>query len=164
MKNYDLVIVQMHTLHVYDFVDDSETKEEAEARGQKYYQEELALVSSHLKNYGGDYWTNQVATCEKIVAAGCKVMKYGEFAELEKQRLLSGELKEIDADTFEEMLNILPPLYWTTHNGVEMFCMREMYAGTYTNQYAHDKRTGKYYTKMVDCADYSTWICNLLTA
>ena len=47
-------------------------------------------------------------------------------------------------------------------NGVEMFCMSEMYSDTYTTQYAYDHRTGKYYCKMVDSEDTSTWIHTLL--
>ena len=47
---------------------------------------------------------------------------------------------------------------WCTVEGVEMFCMSEMWTGTYTTQYAHDHRTGKYYSKMVDVTDRDTWI------
>lgn len=85
-----------------------------------------------------------------------------EFQAMEKSKLISGEPEEIAADKFNEMLDVLPPLRWCTIDGVEMFCMSEMYTGTYTNQYAHDKSSGKYYTKMVDACDKSTWINNYL--
>lgn len=74
--------------------------------------------------------------------------------------MLSGGVKETTEEIFSEMLNVLPPLYWCTIDGVEMFCMSEMYTGTFTNQYA---RVGeKYYTAMVDITDQSTWIHKLL--
>lgn len=161
-KNLDVVIVEMATISIYDFLNEGESEAAAIERGNKYYSNELALVTSHLHNYGGDYWKGQVETITKKVNAGCKVMTFEDFKELECKHLLDGELKEIDSEVFEEMLNVLPPLYWTTCNGVEMFCMSEMYSGTYTSQYAHDKRSGKYYAKLVDCINRSTWICELL--
>jgi uncharacterized protein (DUF885 family) len=165
-KNYDynFVIVEMSTVHVYDFMVKGETVAEAEVRGNKYYQDELEHVKSHLKNYGGEYWEDQVKAITKQVKTGCKLMSYEQFKEAERKHLLNGELTEVTADQFDDALNVLPPICWTTHNNVEMFCMCEMYTGSYTSQYAHDKRTGKYYTKLVDCKDRSTWICELLTA
>ncbi|MDF2950565.1 MAG: hypothetical protein K0S18_148 [Anaerocolumna sp.] len=161
--NYDFVIVEMASIKVYDFLINGESVAEAEARGNKYYQDELKLVTSHLENYGGEYWENQVKAITKKVESGCKLMTYEQFKEAERKHLLDGELTEVTADQFEDSLNVLPPICWTTHNNVEMFCMSEMYTGSYTSQYAHDKRTGKYYTKLVDCKDRSTWICELLT-
>lgn len=45
------------------------------------------------------------------------------------------------------MLEVLPPENWVTINNVNEFCMSEHYTGLYTNQYAHDKNTNKYYCK-----------------
>lgn len=44
----------------------------------------------------------------------------------------------------------------------EEFCSREMYSGTYTTQYAFQLVTGRYFAKMVDCADSSTWLSTIL--
>lgn len=94
--------------------------------------------------------------------ANYQVMPFAGFLALERERLLSGPPQEITEDKYNEMLDVLPPLAWTKHHGVEMFCMSEFYTGTYTTQYAHDHKTGKYYSKLVDYTDKSTWICNLL--
>ena len=40
--------------------------------------------------------------------------------------------------------------------------MSEFYTSHYTHQYAKDRRTGKYYSKLVDYRDRSTWIHALL--
>ncbi|MCI8404288.1 MAG: hypothetical protein HFG29_10780 [Eubacterium sp.] len=45
---------------------------------------------------------------------------------------------------------------------LEVLSMPEMYSGTYTKQYAYDNQSGKYYSKMVDSEDKSTWIHKLL--
>jgi hypothetical protein len=74
--------------------------------------------------------------------------------------MVSGEVKEITREDFYEALDCLPPLKWCTKSNVEMFCMREMYTGTYTTQYA--KKDGKYYSAMVDVTDENTWIHNRL--
>ena len=162
--NYDFVSVEMSAVQTFDFMIKGESVAEAEARGNKYYQEELELVKSHLQNYGGEYWESQVKSISKKVDVGCKLMTFEQYQEAQRKHLLDGELTEITEDKFEDALNVLPPICWTTHNNVEMFCMSEMYTGSYTSQYAHDKRTNKYYTKLVDCKDRSTWICELLTA
>ena len=87
-------------------------------------------------------------------------MTWDDFQAGQKRHLLNGELKEITKKEWEEMLNVLPPLMWCTIDGVNMFCMSEMYTGTFTTQYA--RYNEKYYCKMVDSADKSTWIHNLL--
>ena len=89
-------------------------------------------------------------------------METEKFQKIERERILSGKLNRVTEQEYEDALNVLPPLYWCTVNGVEMFCMSEMYSDTYTTQYAYDHRTGKYYCKMVDSEDTSTWIHTLL--
>ena len=85
-------------------------------------------------------------------------MTYVEFEAHQRRMLLAGEPEEISEERFYEQFNVLPPIKWVTIGGVEMFCMCEMWTGSYTNQYAHDHKTGKFYTKMVDSADRDTWI------
>ena len=71
-------------------------------------------------------------------------------------------MKEITEETFEDMLNVLPPIKWCTIDGIEMFCMSEMLTGFYTSQYIHDKGTNKYYHKIVDVTDKATWGHNFI--
>lgn len=71
-------------------------------------------------------------------------------------------LREVTREEFEEMLNVLPPIKHCQIAGVEMFAISEMDWVTWTAQYAHDKNTGKYWSKKVDITDQSTWIHNFL--
>ena len=162
--NYDAVIVEMHTIIIYDFVLEGESTEEAEARGLAYYKEWAQKTREYSVLFDDDsaYWHNQADSYDKKVAAGCRVMSLDDFRKLQKKRLLLGDPEEITAEKFDEMLNILPPLKWVTINNIEMFCMCEMYTGSYTTQYAHDKKNNKYYSKMVDVLDRSTWLHNFL--
>lgn len=160
--NMDKVIVNMAFIDVFDFLRDNESEKQAIKRGNTYYKDELNLVTSHLENYGGDYWKEQVSEIGKKVFAGCKVMSYEQFKQLERNKILTGEVTEITKEHFNEMMDVLPPLYWCNHHNVEMFCMSEMYSGSYTNQYAYDLVNGKYYTAMVDSLDSGTWIDRLL--
>lgn len=91
-----------------------------------------------------------------------EIMDFETFHKREREAILSGPLESITEEQFNDMLDVLPPLRWETHNGIEEFCMREMWTGTYTTQYAHVHGTDEYYSKMVDCADRSTWIHNIL--
>lgn len=49
--------------------------------------------------------------------------------------------KEIDADRFNEMLEVLPPDNWQRMDGGEYFQMSELYAGNVTSYFVrhHDK-------------------------
>ena len=42
--------------------------------------------------------------------------------------------------------------------------MSEFENGRFTNQYAHDLHSGRYYSKLVDAEDPSTWIHEILKA
>lgn len=68
-------------------------------------------------------------------------------------------LQEITADFYEQMLNVLPPMY---RQGAMGFFMCEYTAGTITNQFV-SRRTSdfaepRYYVKAVDMSDRATWI------
>lgn len=160
MKNDELVVVDVNGGYesVYTFCD-ADGALEAIERAQKSAAESVARYESHIKNYPdqADYWRNRKAEYEN---AKYEVMTFDEFLNRQKVAMTSGEVTETTAEQFNEMLNILPPMKWCTIAGVEMFCLCEMYTGTYTNQYA---RIGdKYYTAMVDVTDTSTWIHNRL--
>lgn len=156
MNNNELVVVNVNGDYasVWTFCD-ADNALEAIARAQKSSAETVATYESHIKNYPdrADYWRSCKAQYEN---AKYEVMTFDEFLKRQKVAMTSGEVTETTEEQFNEMLNILPPLKWCTIAGVEMFCMREMYTGTFTNQYA---RIGdKYYTAMVDVTDEKTWI------
>lgn len=156
MAYIELVVVNVNGgySHVYDFCTEKNSAE-AIAKAQLYAAETVARYESHIINYPdrADYWRNCKAEYEN---AKYEVMTFDEFLERQKAAMTSGEVTETTEEHFQEMLNILPPLKWCTIAGVQMFCMSEMYTGTYTNQYA--KVGDKYYTAMVDVYDQETWI------
>lgn len=151
--------------HIWDFVMIGESDDEAENRAFFASMKKMDLYASHHKNFpniqpdGSEYWENQYkAENEREY----KVMSFDDFQSLEKKMIIDMPMTEITAERFNEMLNVLPPKAWTTHDGVEMFCMSEFYTGTYTTQCAHDHRTDKYFEKLVDITDRNTWIVEYL--
>lgn len=158
--NTNILAVDIKHCSTYDFLQNGETTEQLLQRANDSKEKDIASWIRNVKNYPDveDFRNYLKSAQEKEY----RVMTWEEFEQFQKRFLLDGKLTEITAEVFDDMLNVLPPLYWMEHDGVEMFCMSEMYTGTYTNQYAHDKRTDKYYTKMVDSADKNTWICELL--
>lgn len=164
-KRVIVAIKKKEIPHIWDFAIIGESDEEAESRAFLASMENMQLYASHHKNFpniqadGSEYWENQYkAENEREY----KVMSFDDFQALEKKMIIDMPMTEITAEHFEEMLNILPPKAWTTHNDVEMFCMSEFYTGTYTTQWAHDHRTGKFYQKLVDFTDRKTWIVEYL--
>ena len=160
INNNELVVVNVNGgfASVWNFCDADNALEEI-ARAQKSAAETVARYESHIKNYPDrkEYWESCKAEYEK---AKYEVMTFGEFLERQKKSMTGGPVTETTEENYYEMLNVLPPLKWGTIDGVEMFCMSEMYTGTYTNQYA--KIGNKFYTAMVDVTDQSTWIHNRL--
>jgi hypothetical protein len=91
-----------------------------------------------------------------------EVTTFENFYKKQREYFLNLPLREIDEEEFDEALNVLPPLKWCTRNNIEMFCCSEMYSGSFTEQYAHNKTNNIYYSKMVDCRDSETWIDKIL--
>lgn len=131
--NTDIIAVDMNTLWAYDFARENETNDELLARANEY---------KESGNNNADY----------------KVMSFDEYMQLKKERYLSDKVQEITEEEWEDKLNVLPPLYWCTIDGINEFCLSEMYDDTFTTQYA--RYNGKYYSKMVDVTDKKTWIHN----
>lgn len=157
-EQQELCVVDASAAQVYTFT--TADKAEADlARARADAAEHLPFWEDFYKRTGNPH-DKEVA--ERYRRADYRVMTLVDFLALERDKILSVPLEEITADRFNEMLDVLPPLSWTRHKGVEMFCMSEFYTGSYTAQYAHDHSTGKYYTKLVDYRDRSTWICELL--
>lgn len=160
----DLVIVKKATVEAFGFTEKNETPEHAIIRAKSYYEKDLETYKSHLINYPdmAEHWRNRIEATEKTLAAGFEVVTFEEFLALQKKYLCDGELTEITKEDFDEHFNMLPPLKWCNRHNVEMFCMSEMYTGTYTTQYAYSLVTGKYYCAMVDVTDPETWIDKIL--
>lgn len=85
-------------------------------------------------------------SAEDYIAEGLAVLSEEEYFKAydEYNKSLCGDWREITEETYDDMLNILPPLKW--HNG-GFFCM-EAYAGTIHSFY--QELNGKYYTSLQD--------------
>ena len=84
-------------------------------------------------------------------------MDYSAYKAKERSAMLDEPAKQITAEKFMEMLEVLPPLKWEQGAfGFESFLMSEFWSGPYTHQYA--RRGDTYWCKMVDAYDRSTWM------
>lgn len=66
-----------------------------------------------------------------------------------KQSLITG-FAEISKEQYHEMMNVLPPLYFTNYSNFQVFVMREYTYSTITECFVWVKSTGKYYSSMID--------------
>lgn len=67
--------------------------------------------------------------------------------------------QQITAERWDDMLNVLPPLAWTTDGGVNRFNMSEFESGQITSQYG--RFDGIYLHKYVRHGDRSTYLTPL---
>lgn len=89
-----------------------------------------------------------------------QIMTFEEFHEAQKQFICKSPIVEVTEEDYWEHLEVLPPEYYGTLEGVTMFCMGERTTGTFTAQYA--KYNGRYFCATVDVTDRNTWIYNRL--
>lgn len=158
--DYVIVNVNGGYTNVYDFCT-PETAQEIIDKATAKAIEQCISYDDLTKNYPdrAEYWQN----CKKeYLTAKYEMMTFDEYLSRQKKAMVSGEVKEVTKEDFYEALDCLPPLKWCTKSNVEMFCIREMYTGTYTTQYAFNLVNSKYYCAMVDITDEATWIHNRL--
>lgn len=70
--------------------------------------------------------------------------------------LIKNSFEEISEDSYNWKLECLPPLNWGIHNGLDSFFMCEFYTGNITEQVV--KSGGRYFKKLVDYKDKTTWL------
>ena len=141
---------------IYSLLNESQSEEEELKRIKKIHEEDLKKYENN-KKYDLKYWTNRI---EKEKNRIYIVTTFEEFEKLQREYYINKPLHEISEEEYNDALNVLPPLKWCTISGVEEFLMSEFYTGVYTTQYA--KYNGRYYCKIVDAYDQTTWIYNLL--
>lgn len=135
-------------------------KEESIKRAHEFYKDEIALLEKNLIECPqmADEWNRGIRRAEETLSQGFEAVTHDEYYEREKKRIVTGEIHEITAEQYDYALNVLPPLNWVHNEKCSYFFMSERWTLSFTNQYYHDKETGKYYEKMVDLYDKSTWI------
>ena len=145
----------------------------------------LVAYEFSYRSYGGETFTTLCVygyeregvtideLLEKATSRGyenVRAMTFEEFLERDRELTLGRGVREVDAETFDEMLCVLPPLKWCDrvcekHGAtVNEFCMSEFDHGPYTQQFARAFIDGetRYYSATVDFCDESTWIHNRL--
>jgi len=160
MDNNKLCIVDTVNFSIYDFADNQEQAEAKLIKAIESNKKDIATWESHCNTYPDvDSFKTYLKQAQN---KKYEIMTFEEFLQKQKDYYINQPLTEITAEKYEEMLNILPPLKWCTINNIEMFCMSEFLTCSYTSQYLHDKKTGKYYHKIVDITDKATWGYNFI--
>lgn len=163
----EIVVVDMSTCTIYGFTASSwcgpRTPEDVLKAAQNSAADDVRryeeILSSGRYDDQKEYW----AKClEAAKARTFSAMTFGDFLDAQRERLLCDPMQEITKKQYDDALNVLPPLGWHTRHNVEEFCSREFVTGSYTMQYAYSLVQGKYYAKLVDYSDPSTWISSIL--
>ncbi len=87
---------------------------------------------------------------------GGRIVSCDEYFAEREASYLSKPALEITEDAYHDALNILPPIGWTTADGVERFCMSEFTSGKITTQFA--TRGDRFMCRHVRWGDRSTYI------
>lgn len=87
-----------------------------------------------------------------------KPMTWDNFQKLQKEFWCKDGIQDSNEKYFNEALECLPPKRWINNDRYHTFLMSEHYTGSITSQYLLDKITKKYWYKLVDVTDKSTFI------
>jgi hypothetical protein len=159
-NNTEYWVVDVNKMYPYSYSNSKEGAEELLQKALRQQEEDIKTWEGHIKNYPeAEHFKNYLTDAKN---KQYKIMSYDEYKQLERNYFTSKPLTEITAEQFNEMLNVLPPLKWCTKHNIEMFCMSEMLTGTYTSQYMYNLVTNKYYHKIVDITDQTTWGFNFI--
>lgn len=88
------------------------------------------------------------------------IMTEDQFYTAQRAFYLGDPPAEITEEKFTEMFEVLPPLKYHSGEGFASFLMSEFHSGPYTHQYIRVTKDGeaRYYSKLVDATDRSTWM------
>jgi hypothetical protein len=88
------------------------------------------------------------------------LMTEEEFFKAQRAFYLGDPPAEITEKQFHYALEVLPPLHYLGREGFASFLMSEFHSGPYTHQYVAVSRDGntRYFSKLVDATDESTWM------
>ena len=154
----DLVIACRNTVKVYAYATE-ESKDKMLLKAKEYYREctERAKERASVKTREDyKYWAKEYWEYKRI---SMEIMTEEEYYKIQKEYLFKTHpLKEITKKQWYDMLECLPPMDWHRGDYMQFFFMCEMYTGSYTNEYYWDMNNNKFYEKMVDYRDKSTWI------
>ncbi len=156
--NTKVIVNTNRPISIYTFVESEDGAPELK-KAIENTKEEAETWKSYIVNYPQSE-KEFTAYLEQAEQATYQIMTLKQHEDLQRSYLLDTPLEEITEERWHEMLEVSPPLKWVTRDGVNEFLLSEFYTGNYTNQYA--RCNGKYYTKMVNAYDESTWIHNLL--
>ncbi len=159
----DLLIVSLHRNECFTTCKPEDAEKEIK-RAKQFYEDDLALVTSHKQSYpdNADYWQERIEEYSSILKSGFEAINWEEYEKRERERWLSKEPKEISQKEWEYALCVLPPKNWIRNERYSMFFIGECTTMTFYGQYLQDFQTGKFYYAMADILDKSTWLDKML--
>jgi len=160
MNGYDFIIVSKSRNDNFTVCKQNDVEKEIK-RAAEYYSNQAETYRRYIVQYpdNAEYWRKQLTVTEETLSQGFEAVTFDEYIAREKRRYITGEVKEITEQEYWNALECLPPLDFTRiDDEFEYFFMSERYTLSFTDQYLHDYNSGKYYVKMVDLCDKSTWM------
>lgn len=160
MKDEELIITFSHIPDFFGMPDSNETPEQALERARKFYREKVRSYESHIVNYPdrADYWRERLeASRQKL--AHLQIETWDNFQKRERDAYLNKPIKEITHDEWWNAFEVLPPCGLIMTSRFTEFYVSEAFVSTFHSGYLEDKKTGKYYTAMIDKYDPSTKLC-----
>jgi hypothetical protein len=154
------LVTNKHNFSVFSYVREWETDQEALERARAYYQESIARYEEIIADQGNgkdDYWLNCLNKSKKEMET-LQIETEEAYRARVRDGYLTPPAKETTEEHYWDMLEVLPPCAFTSNARYEMFYVSEAYDLTYHSFYLHDKTIGKYWEKLCDAKDRSTWI------
>ena len=160
MEDTDAIITFSHIPDFFGMPDSDETPEQALERARKFYRENVRIYESHIVNHPGnaDYWRECLeATRQKL--EHLQIETWRDFEKRRRDAYLGKPIKEITHDEWWRAYEVLPPCGLILNPRFTEFYVSEAFTASFHSGYLEDKKTGKYYTAIIDKFDPTTKLC-----
>ncbi len=160
MNDKDLIITFSHIPDFFGMPDSNETPEQALERAREFYLNEVKSYESHIVNHPekADYWRKCRDEAQKK-ADHVQIETWSDFEKRQRDAYLNKPIKEITHDEWWDAYEVLPPCVLIMTARFTEFYVSEAFTASFHSGYLEDKKTGKYYTAMIDRFDPSTKLC-----
>ena len=160
MAGYDTerLISFTHIVDTFGFADEGESDEDAIARARRFYQESIDRETENLAQDGREEFWRPYIEENTAKRDNLRIETWEQYKARQRASFLT-KPKETTEARWWKQLEVLPPAGLLMCDHFTEFYISEAYTGTWHSGYLHDRKTGKYWTSMVDAADKTTRLC-----
>lgn len=158
MEDNERIVTFSHIIDFFGLVCEGDTDEQALEKARRFYQEGIDNYTANLAEDGRtDFWQGRIeeATAKRD---SLQVETFAQYKARMRKAYITPPT-EITEEHWWKQYEVLPPAGVIACERFIEFYISEAYEFGYHSGYLHDRKTGKYWSGVVDSWDLSTRLC-----